>query len=152
MHWLVGMPFQICFLDAKHFSHVTIISTIGSHVMFAQSYVCFRHGLCCSEVRVVERTTEGLHSTVARVLDRAPRANHSYLSLELRFAQIMHLCIVEPVHFRAALGSFERLVTLSGFRNEVLRLVFEHTCCQSAFSFNSDLSSAEVVILTLSSA
>lgn len=123
MHWLVGMSFQICFLVAKHFSHA------GNHQRHLQScHVCpklllVQAWLCCSEVRVVERTTEGLHSTVSRALARAPRANLPYLSLELRFAQIMHLCIVEPVHFKAALGTFERLVTLSGFRNEVLRLV-----------------------------
>ena len=72
------------------------------------------------EVKVVERSTEGLHSLIKRSLARAPRASTGYLSLELRFAQLM-MYAVEDVHgFRSVEHEFQKLGTFKGFRETVL--------------------------------
>ena len=72
------------------------------------------------EVKVVERSTEGLHSLIKRSLARAPRASTGYLSLELRFAQLM-MYVVEDVHgFRSVEHEFQKLGTFKGFRETVL--------------------------------
>lgn len=68
-------------------------------------------GVLTSQVRVAERSTEGLHAIVKRSLSRAPRAKLSYLSMELRFAQ-----------FGKMEEDYARLCCLSGFRQGVLHL------------------------------
>lgn len=66
-------------------------------------------------IRCVERTTEGLHSIVKRTLARAPGAKPSYLSMELRFGQLMILAVTEP-------AAFNQLGSSKGFKQAVLCL------------------------------
>lgn len=77
-----------------------------------------------SQVRVIERSTEGLHSIVKRTLARAPAASLSYLSLDLRFAQLVHTAIVEPRLFQHAIENlYKSLSSLSGFRTAVVAIL-----------------------------
>ena len=45
---------------------------------------------------MVERTTEGIHSLVARILRRAPAAKLSYLSSELRLPDLVQSTVESP--------------------------------------------------------
>lgn len=75
-------------------------------------------------MRVVERSTEGVHSIIKRSLGRAPNASMSYLSFELRFAQLMHAAVTDPMVFTNAIqNSFVRMTTLQGFREGVCQLL-----------------------------
>lgn len=79
---------------------------------------------CALQVRVVERSTEGIHSVVKRALQRAPAASVSYLSLDLRFTQLAHAAIVEPRLFADAIQNlFPGLSTHIGFRDGVCKLL-----------------------------
>lgn len=75
-------------------------------------------------MRVVERSTEGIHSVVKRTLQRAPAASVSYLSLDLRFTQLVHTAIVEPRLFAHAIQNlYAGLSTHTGFRDSVCQLL-----------------------------
>ena len=77
-----------------------------------------------AQVRVIERSTEGLHSIVKRTLARAPAASLSYLSLDLRFSQLVHTAIVEPRLFQHAIENlYKSLSSLSGFRTAVVAIL-----------------------------
>eukprot|EP00439_Symbiodinium_sp_Y106_P008173 s1520_g1.t1 len=60
----------------------------------------------------------------ARTLARAPAASLSYLSLDLRFAQLVHTAIVEPRLFQHAIENlYKSLSSLSGFRTAVVAIL-----------------------------
>lgn len=48
------------------------------------------------KVRVVEQSTEGLHSRLARVVRKAPSAKLSFLSMELRFNHLVDFSMRHP--------------------------------------------------------
>ena len=73
---------------------------------------------------MIERNTEGIHSIVKRSLGRAPNASMSYLSLELRFAQLMHSAVMDPLIFANAIQNlYGGLASLKGFREAVCQLL-----------------------------
>lgn len=84
-------------------------------------FVCFGIGLIRAKVRTVERSVEGLHSLVKRALQRSPAAKISYLSMELRYPQLLHFAMADP----ACVGKMSRkmadIVTLRGFRRAILQ-------------------------------
>ena len=68
------------------------------------------------QVRIVERSVEGLHSIIKRTLSRAPAATISYLSLELRYGHLLHCAISEPADFAFASERYRDIFTMNGFR------------------------------------
>lgn len=76
-----------------------------------------------TEVRVVERSTEGLHSIAKRCFQRAPAAAISYVSLELRHAHLLREAISAPQLFAAVSERHRDLFTLSGYRSLVLEIL-----------------------------
>lgn len=70
----------------------------------------------------MERSTEGLHSIVKRSLARAPSARISYLSLELRFPQLMMMAISQPRVFQTVSEGYASLSKHAGFKEAVLKL------------------------------
>lgn len=78
------------------------------------------HNASFPEVKIVERSTEGLHSLIKRSVSRAPRASTAYLSCELRFAQLMMYMVEDMDGFRRLEDEFDKLGSLKGFREAVL--------------------------------
>ena len=60
------------------------------------------------EVRVAERSIEGRHSYIGRVLKRAPAAQLAYQSLELRFASLQRLASTKPLAAAPKFGDWRR--------------------------------------------
>ena len=71
---------------------------------------------------MVERSTEGLHSHIKRILSRARRASTSYLSLELRFPQLVMHAVDDPAGFKQVETDCAPLCSLKGFRHAILQL------------------------------
>lgn len=74
-----------------------------------------------AKVKVVERSTEGLRSIIKRTLQRSPNASASYLSVELRFGQLMSYAISNPRLFKEIETEFQNMGTLKGYRETVLK-------------------------------
>ena len=75
-----------------------------------------------TQVRIAERSVEGRHSRIHRVLKRAPRSSVAYLSLELRFCLLQELVSTQPECMRSLLGAWTRLETTSGMVRAVMPL------------------------------
>ena len=83
-------------------------------------------GLWCVQVQVrcIERSTEGLHSIVKRTLGRSPAASLSYLSLDLRFSQLVHTAIVETRLVQHAMDNvYSSLSSLAGLRDAIVKIL-----------------------------
>ena len=95
--------------------------TVMSQEISDFRFVCFGIGLIRAKVRTVERSVEGLHSLVKRALQRSPAAKISYLSMELRYPQLLHFAMADP----ACIGEMSRkmadIVTLRGLRRAILQ-------------------------------
>ena len=74
------------------------------------------------QVRVVERSIEGRHSTINTVLKRAPHASVCYLSLELRFCHLQELAATNPTCMAALQQRLRGLETADGLRHAVMQL------------------------------
>ena len=75
------------------------------------------------QVRIAERSVEGLHSILKRTLARAPAAAMSYLSMELRYGHLLHCAISEPSAFAFASERYKGIVTINGFRALVCEIL-----------------------------
>ena len=47
-------------------------------------------------IRLVERSTEGIHSLIAKILKKCPAAGLSYISMELRFETLELMALSHP--------------------------------------------------------
>ena len=74
----------------------------------------------CIQVRIAERSVEGRHSRIHRILKRAPRAGVAYLSLEMRFPLLQELAATKPDCLKHLLGSWTKLETAAGMRRAVM--------------------------------
>lgn len=81
-----------------------------------------------SKVRVAERSVEGRHSVLHRVLRRAPRASISYLSLEMRFQHLQQLAATRPECLQGLLSAWVQLETTAGLRQAVVCFVLTFQC------------------------
>ena len=70
----------------------------------------------------MERSVEGTHSLLARVLRRAPAAKMSYLSSELRFSQMVRDAFRGPSELSYLLKELTGVESLAGFRTCILTL------------------------------
>ena len=73
-------------------------------------------------MRIVERSTEGIHALINRAKGRARGAKLPYLSLELRFPQLLMYAVTDPASFQAMEGQYRYLTTLVGYREAVQKL------------------------------
>ena len=73
-------------------------------------------------MRVVERSTEGIHALIARGKARARSAKLPYLSLELRLPQLLMYAVTDAASFQAMEEQYRYLSTLVGFREAIQKL------------------------------
>lgn len=76
-----------------------------------------------AQVRIAERSTEGLHAILKRAIQRAPRASLAYLSMELRFNQLLRSAIHEPLVFKQMEAEWKNMGTYQGFLKAVQSLL-----------------------------
>ena len=74
---------------------------------------------------MAERSVEGRHSRIHRVLKRAPNASVPYLSLEMRFPLLQELLATKPECMRSLLTSWTKLETTAGMQKAVMPLTHD---------------------------
>lgn len=75
-----------------------------------------------ASIKVQERSIEGQHSRVSRILKRAPTASLSYLSTELRWDALCKLVTAQPGILETSAHRMLLIEKLVGFRAAVLTL------------------------------
>lgn len=75
------------------------------------------------KVRVAERSVEGRHSSVHRILKRAPRASICYISLEMRFPYIQRIAATQPECMQNLGDALVKMETTAGVRRAVMSFV-----------------------------
>ena len=110
------MCFDFCDPDQKSLHWKLHLKFVFKLLMYVQL-----QSIC--QVRTAERSVEGRHSLVSRILRRAPRASTGYISLELRFPHLQYVASTRPQLLKGVSNAISGMETHAGLVTLVMFLV-----------------------------